>query len=178
MRILYELISPLLPQKYDRTRISILHNFINNNKFSKSGKRCSITSGYDLFVCDKYFEVLSIKNNESFSVSVNNCGEYICLDKKIKISECKNISRCCKGVIYIDLSGFDFNFELRSRQEGDIIQPFGMNGHQKLKKYFNSRKIPNHEKDKIVLLACGSEVLWVNGYGISEKIKFYIQKLK
>ena len=72
----------------------------------------------------------------------------------------------------MDFSSFvDFNFELRNRRDGDIICPKGLDGHQKLKKYLNARKIPNHEKDSIILLACGNEILWVAGIGISEKIK-------
>ena len=46
-----------------------------------------------------------------------------------------------------------------------------MHGSQKLKKYLNEKKIPEFEKDKILLLCQGNEVLWVSGYGISEKIK-------
>ena len=72
----------------------------------------------------------------------------------------------------MDLSAFvDFNFELRNRRDGDIIQPLGMNGHQKLKKYLNSRKIPNHEKDNLLLFTKENEVLWVAGIGLSEKVR-------
>ena len=40
-----------------------------------------------------------------------------------------------------------------------------------LKKYFNSKKIPNYKKDSIPLLCRENEIFWVIGYGISEKIK-------
>ena len=42
---------------------------------------------------------------------------------------------------------------------------------EKLKKYLNEKKIPQHEKDKLVLLCSDSEVLWVAGIGLSDKIK-------
>jgi tRNA(Ile)-lysidine synthase len=71
----------------------------------------------------------------------------------------------------VDLSAVDFDFELRNRKDGDIIQPFGMNGHQKLKKYLNSKKIPNHKKDELIFLAQGNEILWAVDLGLSDKIK-------
>jgi len=55
--------------------------------------------------------------------------------------------------------------------DGDIIKPFGLNGTQKLKKYLNERKIPNHEKNGLLFLAQGNEILWAVGLGISDKIK-------
>ena len=41
----------------------------------------------------------------------------------------------------------------------------------KLKKYLIQKKIPQHERDQLVLLTSEQEVLWVGGVGISDKIK-------
>lgn len=174
MRVLYEIISPLLPQNYDRERIEILYDFIIKNRTSKSGKICSVTSGYDLFVSDKYFEIISQKESENLFLKIDKCGEYYLGNLKISISECDKMSEKMQKdgrIIYADLSDYDFNFELRTRQEGDIIQPFGMKGHQKLKKYLNSKKIPNHEKDSLILIAKESEIIVVCGVGTSDKIR-------
>ena len=43
-RLLYEIISPLVPQNYDRERILTVWNFVKENCKSKSGKRISITT--------------------------------------------------------------------------------------------------------------------------------------
>ena len=40
----------------------------------------------------------------------------------------------------------------------------------KLKKYLNSKGVPRHNRDAILLLTSGSEVLWVVGVGLSSKI--------
>ena len=63
------------------------------------------------------------------------------------------------------------DFTLRHRKDGDIIRPLGTNGTQKLKKYLNEKKVPKHQKDTIVLLCQGNEVLWAGGLGINDKIK-------
>ena len=70
---------------------------------------------------------------------------------------------------YISTDKIDFT--LRYRQDGDFIQPLGCKGKQKLKKYLNEKKVPKFEKDNIILLCKDKEVLWVSGYGLSEKIK-------
>ena len=60
---------------------------------------------------------------------------------------------------------------LRTRQSGDIIQPFGMKEKVKLKKYLINKGIPEYIRDKIPILANDNEVLWVAGAGISESLR-------
>ena len=60
---------------------------------------------------------------------------------------------------------------LRTRKDGDIIQPLGTQGTMKLKKYLMSKKIAQHKRDELILLCDENEVLWVAGIGLSEKIK-------
>ena len=69
------------------------------------------------------------------------------------------------------VSADEINFTLRHRKDGDKIQPLGSKGSQKLKKYLNEKKIPQHEKDKLIFLCKDNEILWAAGIGISEKIK-------
>ncbi len=64
---------------------------------------------------------------------------------------------------------------IRHRQPGDCIQPFGMQETVKLKKYLHTHK-PDEDAaigsaGKLFVLACGEEVLWVPGVGISEKLR-------
>ena len=71
---------------------------------------------------------------------------------------------------YANLEGIK-NLIIRHRKNGDIIKPLGAGGTQKLKKYLNEKKVPSHEKDKLIFLASGNEILWAPSLGISEKIK-------
>ena len=63
-----------------------------------------------------------------------------------------------------------FPLFLRTRSDGDIITPFGMKGSMKLKKYMNGKGVPKHKRDTIPLLCNDTEVLWVSGVGLSDKI--------
>ena len=175
MRIIYNLITPLVPQNYDRLRIRVILDYIKQNKNSKSGKICSVTTGYQLYVCEKYFELIKEKNSEKINIQIDKIGEY--KNGRISINICEfdgNIhesNQLSGGIVYVDFSTLDFDFEFRTRQDGDIIQPLGMNGHQKLKKYLNSKKIPNHLKDELLFLTQGNEILWAVNLGLSDKIK-------
>lgn len=53
---------------------------------------------------------------------------------------------------------------LRTRKPGDYFRPEGGRGRKKLKGFFIDEKIPREIRDKIPLVVCGNEVLWVLGY--------------
>ena len=61
---------------------------------------------------------------------------------------------------------------LRTRQPGDRITPFGMQGSMKLKDYFISKGIDQPFRDGWPLLCLGQEVLWVIGVGASERLRY------
>lgn len=53
---------------------------------------------------------------------------------------------------------------VRTRQAGDRIRPFGLNGAKKLKKLFGELRIPPEERDRVPLVISGEEICWVVGY--------------
>ena len=58
----------------------------------------------------------------------------------------------------------------RTRKQGDSFTKFG-GGTKSLKDYLIDRKIPQRLRDKLLLVACGSEVLLICGVEISDKVK-------
>ncbi|MBE7036815.1 MAG: tRNA lysidine(34) synthetase TilS [Ruminococcaceae bacterium] len=52
---------------------------------------------------------------------------------------------------------------LRSRQNGDVFYPVGMDGKQKLKDYLIDKKIPRFLRDTVPLLTADEEIIWVVG---------------
>lgn len=61
----------------------------------------------------------------------------------------------------------------RNRRPGDYLVVNQSGGRKKLKDYLIDRKVPREERDHILLLCVGSEVLWVCGHRISEAYKVY-----
>ncbi|MBE5949932.1 MAG: tRNA lysidine(34) synthetase TilS [Lachnospiraceae bacterium] len=60
---------------------------------------------------------------------------------------------------------------LRTRRSGDYLTVNSGQSHKKLKEYFIEQKIPVTQRDKVLLLADGSHVLWVLGYRMSDGCK-------
>jgi tRNA(Ile)-lysidine synthase len=52
---------------------------------------------------------------------------------------------------------------VRTRREGDVFRPLGMNGSKKVKELFIDEKIPLSVRDKIPIFWSGDEILWVVG---------------
>ncbi len=63
------------------------------------------------------------------------------------------------------------DLQLRTRQPGDYIQPFGMRRTKSLKEYMIDHPIDRPFRDSWPLVCRGSEVLWVIGVGASEKLR-------
>jgi len=63
--------------------------------------------------------------------------------------------------------------KIRTRKAGDFLQINSQGGRKKIKDYFIDMKIPKEERDQILLIADGSHILWILGYGdrISENYK-------
>lgn len=57
---------------------------------------------------------------------------------------------------------------LRNRRSGDIFRPAGRNCTKTLKKLFTELKIPVDERDKLLVLAVGNNVLWIENIGLSQ----------
>lgn len=65
---------------------------------------------------------------------------------------------------YFDYDIIKRTITIRTRRAGDYITIDGEGRKQKLKSFFINEKIPQEERDRILLLAEGNHVLWVIGY--------------
>ena len=65
-----------------------------------------------------------------------------------------------------------FPLKIRKWREGDIFQPFGMNGkHKKVSEFFRQQKLSKHSKDKVWILESADKIVWVVGYRSDERFK-------
>ena len=159
--------------EYDRKKIENIQKFIEENKTSKSGKKFSLNENLWLFVNNSIVEIISSEEKNTSQINIKHCGEYKFGDFIFTIEpfgeEINSFPQDSEFKAFVNLS--DIDFTLRHRKDGDKIQPLGISGTQKLKKYLNEKKIPTHKKDKLILLCKDNEVLWVAGVGLNDKIK-------
>jgi tRNA(Ile)-lysidine synthetase, N-terminal domain/tRNA(Ile)-lysidine synthetase, C-terminal domain len=74
---------------------------------------------------------------------------------------------------WFDYDKIENTLKIRTRKAGDYLQINNRGGRKKLKDYFIDEKIPKEERDQILLVADGSHILWILGYGnrMSENYK-------
>ncbi len=74
--------------------------------------------------------------------------------------------------VLVDLSAVRQPLTLRLRKAGDVIRPFGMQQTVKLKKYIHTHRPPDWDQHKpLVVIASGSEIIWIPGIGLSEAVR-------
>lgn len=89
--------------------------------------------------------------------------------KKIKYCVLDKTEAVQGGSEKVYTKWFDYDIinrlvSVRTRKPGDYITINQMGGTQKLKSYFINEKIPQEKRDKILLVAEGSHILWIAGY--------------
>ena len=82
-----------------------------------------------------------------------------------KIFPIKNYTKCFDYDKIID------KVFLRNRGSGDYLEINKNHGRKSLQDYLVNEKVPKDERDRVILLACGSHILWVVGKRISEYYK-------
>lgn len=74
--------------------------------------------------------------------------------------------------IFVDQDTLQFPLTLRHWNEGDIFQPFGMNGQsKKVSKLFKDEKLSLLEKENTWLLCSDNQIVWVIGIRQDERFK-------
>ena len=72
---------------------------------------------------------------------------------------------------WLDYDKIKQELSIRTRRPGDYLIVDDKGSHKKLNRYFIDEKIPSEERDRILLLTAGSEVLWVVGGRINGNYK-------
>ena len=74
-----------------------------------------------------------------------------------------------------DYDAIQLPLTVRNRQKGDRFQPYGMEGTKKIKDYLMDTKVPLSERDRIPMLICRNDIIWVIGYTTHERYKVHHQ---
>ena len=159
---------------YDNKKINDIASFIRDTQLSKSGKTISLTKDKWLFVNTKEIKIITKNTVEFKEIPVTKVGNYNINEYIFSIEEHNTTPErfpCDEeNMAYVNIPNLQ-NLCIRQRKNGDVIQPLGIKGTQKLKKFLNEKKVPKHEKDSLIFLCKDNEILWAPGFGISDKIK-------
>ena len=76
------------------------------------------------------------------------------------------------STIFVDQDKLEFPLTLRHWNEGDIFQPFGMEGKsKKVSKLFKDEKLSVVEKESTWLLCSNNQIIWVVGMRQDDRYK-------
>lgn len=173
-----KIIHKFLEQKglnYDRKKITDIVDFLSRPEMLN--KKYSLTTDLWLKYDKNYIYFINQKlNQEKFNeIIINGYGNYqTSLNTVFEVEKGYKTDEFPKETdlkAFVELKEIRFPFTLRTRKDGDIIQPFGMKGKMKLKKYLINKRIPKEKRDVLPVLAKGNEIFWVIGVGISEKLR-------
>jgi tRNA(Ile)-lysidine synthase len=165
---------------YNYKKIEEITEFINENISKPCGNTISLTTEKWFFVSKEKIEIINNikapKTDEIIKLKLNKDNYFVSLNKILRITEFQGeipakFPKETDFEAFVNLPENLSPLELRTRQEGDIIQPFGLDGTMKLKKFFINKAIPEYKRDEILLLTHKKEVLWAIGVGISEKLR-------
>ncbi len=82
------------------------------------------------------------------------------------------IGASSNSTIFVDKDALQFPLILRQWNEGDVFQPFGMNGQsKKVSKLFKDEKLSLIDKENTWLLCSDNQVVWVIGIRQDERFK-------
>lgn len=91
--------------------------------------------------------------------------------KTIPFSEYKNLLEKPEKSNVIDSKKLSTECVIRNRRAGDkFTLPF-RKVTKTVKKLMNEFKIPEKSRNKLAIIACGKEVVWIDGIGVSEKYR-------
>ena len=74
-------------------------------------------------------------------------------------------------IAFFDLDRLLFPLLIRNLRPGDRFSPLGVDGTQKVKKYFINHKIPAAQRRICPLLLSGGNIIWIAGHRIDNAVK-------
>ena len=139
---------------------------------SQSGK--SIFAPEYRLLKDREFLILSpidfTASNDKYYIQKDHSEVNIPL--KLTLCKVADISIVSNKTIFVDADKIRYPLVLRRWNEGDVFQPFGMNGKsKKVSKLFKDEKLSLLEKENVWILCSDNAIVWVIGIRQDERFK-------
>jgi len=75
------------------------------------------------------------------------------------------------NTVFVDTELLSYPLLLRRWKEGDVFQPFGMEGNKKLSKFFKDEKLSLVAKENVWVLCSNNVIVWVVGMRLDNQFK-------
>lgn len=138
----------------------------------QSGKQ--VLAPYFRLIKDRDYLILSPlpsqENQQEFKIE--SVESKVKFPLNLVFSTVSEIGVASDSTIFVDQDKLVFPLILRHWNEGDVFQPFGMEGKsKKVSKLFKDEKLSLIDKEKVWLLCSNNQVVWVVGIRQDERFK-------
>lgn len=72
---------------------------------------------------------------------------------------------------YLDLDKLTLPLQVRTRFPGDRFVPLGMSGEKKLQDFLVDKKVSKRKRDRIPIVECQGQIVWVGKMAIDDRVK-------
>lgn len=90
---------------------------------------------------------------------------------EISLDDVPDFSDLGGELAFFDMDCLQFPLVVRNLRPGDRFSPLGVNGTQKIKKYFSDHKIDGLRRRICPLVVCRDKVIWIAGHRIDNSVK-------
>jgi tRNA(Ile)-lysidine synthase len=139
---------------------------------SQSGKQ--VFSNEFRLLKNRDFLILSPINfvNESEEYFISKNQKEVKVPLNLSFCNVSDISKESNTTIFVDEDKLWYPLVLRRWKEGDVFQPFGMEGKsKKVSKFFKDEKLSLLEKENMWLLCSDNQIVWIIGFRQDENFK-------
>lgn len=74
-------------------------------------------------------------------------------------------------VAYLNARHLTYPLTVRPWEAGDRFQPLGMDHHKKISDFLTDVKVPPSERDAVLVVCAGQQIVWIVGYRISNTVR-------
>ena len=117
-----------------------------------------------------FYYQIPLPSTQPASIAIAPTGQkliFACLPEK-------NVPATAIGgqqVAFFDMDKLDFPLVLRNHETGDRFTPLGMQGSQKVKKFFINAKIARNQREGCPVILSRDRIIWVVGHRIDDGFK-------
>ena len=154
-------------QEMDRIRIFL--------EGSKTGKKMQVKNDWVLLKNRR--EIIGIrtiqkKMAESMELHLDQLVHFCDQMYKISLTEQFSFAKNRGTIEFANWSILKhMKIELRLWENGDLFQPLGMSGHQKVSDFLINQKVDRFKKENQTVMTADGKIFWVCGYRISDWVK-------
>jgi tRNA(Ile)-lysidine synthase len=183
----------ILGVKKDLRRITLLHvdAILQLTEKGQVGGRLNLPD--DILVVRNTIELAIVKRNKvgkrkdcrvlqttstDYQYTISTAGTLFIKEADVSMTLCEidaddlpDMKETGAHIAFFDLDRLQFPLLLRNLRPGDRFSPLGVNGTQKVKKYFSNHKIPGADRRRCPLLLSGGNIIWIAGHCIDNAVK-------